>query len=57
MNYGVEKKVDNQGRIVLPKNMREYYDILLGDKIKLIPTEQGILISKTNGEKVETKDK
>lgn len=46
MRYTVEKKIDNLGRIVLPKEMREYYGISLGDSLNLIPTEEGILIVK-----------
>ena len=46
MEYGVEKMVDKLGRVVLPKNMRDYYGISLNEKIKLIPTDSGILIVK-----------
>ena len=48
MNFEIKKKVDNLGRIVLPKNMRDYYCISLNDKVNLIPTERGILIVKCN---------
>ncbi|MBE6532092.1 MAG: AbrB/MazE/SpoVT family DNA-binding domain-containing protein [Ruminococcaceae bacterium] len=48
MRYTVEKKIDNLGRIVLPKGMREYYDISLNDRLNLIPTEEGILIVKSS---------
>ncbi len=48
MRYTVEKKIDNLGRIVLPKSMREYYDISLNDRLNLIPTEEGILIVKSS---------
>ena len=44
MRYTVEKKIDNLGRIVLPKGMREYYDISLNDTLNLIPTEEGYLL-------------
>ena len=46
MRYTVEKKIDNLGRIVLPKSLREYYGIELNDTLHLIPTEDGILIVK-----------
>ena len=48
MKYMVEKKIDNLGRIVLPKNMRDYYSISLNDTLALIPTDEGILIVKQN---------
>ena len=46
MKYAVEKWLDKLGRVVLPKNMRDYYNISPNDKIKLIPTDSGILIVK-----------
>ena len=53
MNYSVEKTIDKLGRIVIPKNIREHYGISLEDKIKMIPTEQGILIVKSDASKEE----
>jgi len=46
MNFLVVKTIDNLGRIVLPKNMRDYYGILLNGKVKLIATDEGVLITK-----------
>ena len=46
MSFVIKKRVDNLGRIVLPKNMREYYSISLNDRVNLIPTDCGILITK-----------
>ena len=46
MEFVVEKTIDNLGRIVLPKSMREYYGIALNSKLIMIPTEDGILIKK-----------
>lgn len=40
------KVLDGLGRIVLPKSMRDYYGIGDGDEVKLIATEEGILIIK-----------
>lgn len=39
------KKVDNLGRIVIPKDMRRYFDVVPNDYVKIIPTENGILIT------------
>ena len=55
MSYAVEKTIDKLGRMVLPKSMREHYGISLKDKVKLIPTENGILIIKSDAPKVEKK--
>ena len=49
MKYSVEKTIDGLGRVVLPKNFRDYYGISLKDKIYLIPTVDGILIKKSDG--------
>ena len=48
MKYSVEKTIDGLGRVVLPKNIRDYYGISLKDKIYLIPTVDGILIKKSD---------
>ena len=52
MFFAVEKFIDNLGRIVVPKNMRDYYGILSNEKVILIPTNEGILMKKAN-EKTE----
>ena len=56
MNYSVQKTIDALGRIVLPKNMRDYYGINLNDKLNLIPTDNGILITKAESAKQEKKE-
>ena len=43
MIIGMEKKIDNLGRVTIPKEFRNFYHF---DKIvSLIETEQGILIT------------
>ncbi|MBO7304452.1 MAG: AbrB/MazE/SpoVT family DNA-binding domain-containing protein [Clostridia bacterium] len=46
MNYGITKIIDRLGRVVIPKELRKYYNIAEKEKIELIPTEAGILIRK-----------
>ena len=42
-NYvGVIKEVDNLGRIVIPKEMRDLYS--LNEKVEVISTPEGVLI-------------
>ena len=53
MSFVIKKRVDNLGRIVLPKNMRDYYRISLNDRVNLIPTDVGILITKSDEEDVK----
>jgi len=44
MSFVTRKTVDNLGRLVIPKSMRDFYS--LHNKVDLIATEQGILITK-----------
>ncbi len=46
MLFGIKKKVDVLGRIVLPKELREIYHIREGDAVEVAATENGILIKK-----------
>ena len=46
MEYSIKKEIDRLGRIVVPKNMRDYYGIPLCCEVFLIPTEKGILITR-----------
>ncbi len=56
MNFSIKKSLDTLGRIVIPKNLREYYDIKLGEELSLVPTEDGILIVKKKGDKKPSKE-
>ena len=56
MKYSVQKTIDALGRIVLPKSIREYYGINLNDKLNLIPTDKGILITKAEKNEQEKKE-
>ena len=51
MSFTIKKNVDKLGRIVLSKNMRDYYGISLTDKVDMIPTERGILIVKSSDDR------
>ena len=55
MKFSVKKTIDTLGRIVIPKNLREYYEIQLGDELALIPTDEGILLIKPNDTKPRDK--
>ena len=46
MDFGIHKKIDSLGRIVLPKEIRDTYQLSNGDTVEIVPTENGILIKK-----------
>ena len=39
-----QRNVDEIGRIVLPKDMRNHYGIKAGDELMIVATKEGILI-------------
>ena len=49
----MEKKVDNLGRVTIPKELRDFYH--LDEKVKLIETEQGILLTNPQYKMVKVK--
>ena len=53
MNYIVKRTVDELGRIVLPKDMRVYFDLNSGDILEIIAVKDGILIKKSNDQKIK----
>lgn len=46
MKIGIKKSIDNLGRVVIPKEYREFYR--LGENINIIPTEKGVLLRNPN---------
>ena len=56
MYIGIQRKIDSLGRIVLPKDLRDFYKMQDGDTVEIIPTENGILIKKPGYKLVCIKD-
>ena len=48
MKFEIKRKIDELGRIVLPIDMRNYYEIGSGDTVVLLPVREGIQIAKTD---------
>ncbi len=46
MKFVIKKEIDQAGRIVIPKEIRDYYGFAPSDKLDIIPTEAGVLITK-----------
>ena len=44
MSFVIKRRVDELGRIVLPKDMRNFYGINKGDALEIVANEEGILI-------------
>lgn len=42
--FSVIRKIDKLGRIVIPKDMRDFYGIELETALEIITTNEGILI-------------
>lgn len=45
---GIVRPIDDVGRVVLPKELREVYGIGSRDSVEIISTEDGMLIKKYN---------
>ena len=43
---GIIRKVDNLGRIVIPKEIRKFYHINTNDEIEIVTTPDGIILRK-----------
>ncbi|MBQ8764496.1 MAG: hypothetical protein IJZ12_01055 [Clostridia bacterium] len=55
MPIGVEKRLDELGRVVIPKELRDFYH--LNEKVTLVETEKGILITNPQYVMVKVEEK
>ena len=46
MEFSMTKRMDNLGRIVIPKELRRYYGFEPDDELVLIPMQKGVLLTK-----------
>ena len=44
MYFAIKRCVDELGRIVLPKDMRNHFDIKSGEALEIFATQDGILL-------------
>ena len=54
-DLGILKRIDNLGRIVIPKDMRSRYN--LTSEVELVMTKSGILIKNPEGKSLDNKKK
>jgi len=50
MQIGIKRKIDNLGRIVIPKELRVFYSFLQDDEVEVVAVKNGVLIRKPNYE-------
>ena len=48
MNYRVIRKIDNLGRVVIPKDIRLALNLKAGDSIEMISNDKEVTISKSH---------
>lgn len=53
MRVGFHRKVDNLGRVTIPKEYREFYRLNEQDTVCLIDTKEGLLITNPKFKVVE----
>jgi len=53
MRIGIHRKVDNLGRVTIPKEFREFYHLNEQDSVCLIDTQDGLLITSPKYKVVE----
>ncbi|MBQ7974976.1 MAG: AbrB/MazE/SpoVT family DNA-binding domain-containing protein [Clostridia bacterium] len=53
MRVGLHKKIDNLGRVTIPKEYRDFYQLNEKDTVCLIDTKEGLLITNPKFKVVE----
>lgn len=48
---GIIRRIDDLGRIVIPKEVRRQYGIVDGDRMEILPTTDGIIVRKYTADK------
>ena len=56
MSIGIIRKVDNLGRVVIPKEYRKFFHLEKNEEVCLIDTEDGILIRNPKYKVVEIEE-
>ena len=54
---GIRRPVDKLGRIVIPKEYREFYHLNQGDEVFVVDTTEGLLITNHKYKVVEVENK
>lgn len=48
---GIIRRIDDLGRIVIPKEIRRQYGIVEGDRMEILSTTEGIIVRKHTADK------
>ncbi len=54
---GIKRQVDKLGRIVIPKEYREFYHLNCHDEVFIVDTKDGLLITNHNYKVIKVNDK
>lgn len=54
MRIGIKRKLDSLGRLVIPKEYREFYHFEKDGEVSIIDTPDGLLITNPNYKMVKT---
>ena len=54
---GIKRQVDKLGRIVIPKEYREFYHLDHNDEVFIVDTKDGLLITNHNYKVVKVNNK
>lgn len=56
MTVGIRRKVDNLGRVTIPKEFRDFYNLNKGEMICIIETTDGLLLTNPKYKVVKIED-
>ena len=56
MRIGMRRKVDNLGRVTIPKEFRDFYNLSEGDDVHIIDTAEGLLLTNPKYKVVKIED-
>ncbi len=51
MRVGIRRKLDDLGRITIPKEFRTFYNLSEGQEVAIVDTDEGVLIFNPNKKK------
>ena len=56
MRIGIRRKLEKNGRLVIPKELREFYHLEDDKDVEIIATPEGVLITNPNYKVVKSEE-